>query len=55
MMGYTVGYKRTAAKEEELKTEQENEMAAGEEEGYQQGVLDYKHATIQSEIDPFPF
>ncbi|PFK96147.1 hypothetical protein COJ01_25330 [Priestia megaterium] len=55
MMGYTVGYKKgQQQKEEELKTEQENEMAAGEEEGYQQGVLDYKHATVQSEIDPFP-
>ncbi len=55
MMGYTVGYKKgQQQKEEELKTDQENEIAAGEEEGYQQGVLDYKHATIQSEIDPFP-
>jgi len=47
MLGYTVGYEKgKRRKQEEVKAQQEQESNAGEQEGYQQGLEDYKHATV---------
>ncbi|MGU3397279.1 hypothetical protein ACNHOZ_24195 [Priestia sp. D51] len=47
MLGYTVGYEKgKRRKQEEVKLQQEQEVSAGEQEGYQQGLDDYKHATV---------
>lgn len=47
MLGYTVGYEKgKRRKQEEVKVQQEQESNAGEQEGYQQGLEDYKHATV---------
>ncbi|MCY9026629.1 hypothetical protein MOF32_27510 [Priestia megaterium] len=47
VMGYTVGYEKAKrTKEDETKAIEEQESSAGEQEGYQQGVEDYKHATV---------
>ncbi|MEK1833577.1 hypothetical protein AAAC51_45645 [Priestia megaterium] len=47
VMGYTVGYEKAKRnKEAETKAIEEQESSAGEQEGYQQGLEDYKHATV---------
>ncbi|WP_061860261.1 hypothetical protein [Priestia megaterium] len=47
VMGYTVGYEKAKrTKEDETKAIEEQEASAGEQEGYQQGLDDYKHATV---------
>ncbi|MGK3722123.1 hypothetical protein ACSLFS_23910 [Priestia megaterium] len=47
VMGYTVGYEKAKrTKEDETKAIEEQEASAGEQEGYQQGLEDYKHATV---------
>lgn len=47
VMGYTVGYEKAKRnKEDETKAIEEQESSAGEQEGYQQGLEDYKHATV---------
>lgn len=47
MLGYTVGYEKgKRRKQEEVKVQQGQEASAGEQEGYQQGLDDYKHATV---------
>ncbi len=47
MLGYTVGYEKgKRRKQEEVKVQQEQESNDGEQEGYQQGLEDYKHATV---------
>lgn len=47
VMGYTVGYEKVKrTKEDETKAIEEQESSAGEQEGYQQGLEDYKHATV---------
>ncbi len=47
VMGYTVGYEKAKrTKEDETKAIEEQESSAGEQEGYQQGLDDYKHATV---------
>ncbi|MFB8427174.1 hypothetical protein ACFC4S_35120 [Priestia megaterium] len=47
IMGYTVGYEKAKRnKEDETKAIEEQEFSAGEQEGYQQGLEDYKHATV---------
>ncbi|MED4213451.1 hypothetical protein P4662_29990 [Priestia megaterium] len=47
MLGYTVGYEKgKGRKQEEVKAQHEQESSAGEQEGYQQGLEDYKHATV---------
>ncbi|MDF2052695.1 hypothetical protein [Priestia megaterium] len=47
MLGYTVGYEKgKRRKQEEVKAQQEQESNAAEQEGYQQGLEDYKHATV---------
>ena len=47
VMGYTVGYEKAKRnKEDEKKAIEEQESNAGEQEGYQQGLEDYKHATV---------
>lgn len=47
VMGYTVGYEKAKRKkEDETKAIEEQESNAGEQEGYQQGLEDYKHATV---------
>lgn len=47
VMGYTVGYEKAKRnKEDETKAIEEQESSAGEQAGYQQGLEDYKHATV---------
>lgn len=47
VMGYTVGYEKAKRnKEDETKAIEEQETSAGEQAGYQQGLEDYKHATV---------
>ena len=47
VMGYTVGYEKAKrTKEDETKAIEEQEASAGEQAGYQQGLEDYKHATV---------
>ncbi|WP_426622553.1 hypothetical protein [Priestia megaterium] len=47
VMGYTVGYEKAKRnKEDETKAIEEQESNAGEQEGYQRGLEDYKHATV---------
>ncbi|MDC7724356.1 hypothetical protein PNF31_26900 [Priestia megaterium] len=47
LMGYTVGYEKAKRnKEDETKVIGEQESSAGEQTGYQQGLEDYKHATV---------
>ncbi|WP_053078243.1 hypothetical protein [Priestia aryabhattai] len=47
MLGYTIGYENgVKRKQEKIKLQQEQESSAGEQEGYQQGLDDYKHATV---------
>jgi hypothetical protein len=47
VLGYTVGYEKAKRnKEDETKAIEEQESNAGEQEGYQQGLEDYKHATV---------
>jgi len=47
VMGYTVGYEKAKRnKEAETKAIEEQESSAGEQEGYQRGLEDYKHATV---------
>ncbi|MDP9726875.1 hypothetical protein J2W44_006028 [Priestia aryabhattai] len=47
VMGYTVGYEKAKRnKEAEKKAIEEQESSNGEQEGYQQGLEDYKHATV---------
>ncbi|PGX17450.1 hypothetical protein COE08_21460 [Priestia megaterium] len=47
MLGYTVGYEKgKRRKQEEVKVQQDQESNDGEQEGYQQGLEDYKHATV---------
>lgn len=47
LMGYTVGYEKAKRnKEDETKAIEEQEANAGEQAGYQQGLEDYKHATV---------
>lgn len=47
VMGYTVGYEKAKRnKEDETKAIEEQESSAGEQAGYQQGLDDYKHATV---------
>lgn len=47
VIGYTVGYEKAKrTKEDEIKAIEEQEASAGEQEGYQQGLEDYKHATV---------
>ncbi|MFD0083958.1 hypothetical protein [Priestia megaterium] len=47
VMGYTGGYEKAKRnKEEETKAIEEQESSAGEQAGYQQGLEDYKHATV---------
>lgn len=47
MLGYTIGYEKgKRRKQEEVKTQQGQESNAGEQEGYQQGLEDYQHATV---------
>ena len=46
-MGYTVGYEEAKRnKEDETEAIEEQESSAGEQAGYQQGLEDYKHATV---------
>ncbi|MCP1188489.1 hypothetical protein NKR17_05250 [Priestia flexa] len=47
VMGYTVGYEKAKrTKEDATNAIKEQESNAGEQEGYQQGLEDYKHATV---------
>ncbi|MCM2979142.1 hypothetical protein M3592_27485 [Priestia aryabhattai] len=47
VMGYTVGYEKAKrTKEDETNAIKEQEASAGEQAGYQQGLEDYKHATV---------
>lgn len=47
MLGYTVGYEKgSRRKQEEVTAQHEQESSAGEQEGYQQGLEDYKYATV---------
>lgn len=47
MLGYTVGYEKgKRQKQEETMAKQEQESNTGEQQGYQQGLEDYKHATV---------
>jgi len=47
VMGYTVGYENAKRnKEDETKAIEKQESNAGEQAGYQQGLEDYKHATV---------
>ncbi|MGG2091098.1 hypothetical protein ABFY59_29900 [Priestia aryabhattai] len=47
ILGYTVGYEKAKRnKEDETKAIEEQESSAGEQAGYQQGLEDYKHATV---------
>src|SRR6478735_11682751 len=47
VMGYAVGYEKAKRnKEDETKAIKEQESNAGEQEGYHQGLEDYKHATV---------
>ncbi|WP_433648450.1 hypothetical protein [Priestia megaterium] len=47
MLGYTVGYEKgKRQKQEEIIAQQEQESNVGEQQGYQQGLDDYKHATV---------
>jgi hypothetical protein len=47
VMGYTVGYEKAKRnKEDETKAIEEQESSDGEHAGYQQGLEDYKHATV---------
>ena len=54
-MGYTVGYQKgKRQKEVELQAKQEAERKLGEELGFDQGVKDYKNATIASNPQNYP-
>ncbi|MGP0690221.1 hypothetical protein ACW5UC_27130 [Priestia aryabhattai] len=47
MLGYTIGYEKgKRQKQEEVKAQHEQESNTGEQEGYQEGLEDYKHATV---------
>ncbi|MCM3068480.1 hypothetical protein NKR17_05615 [Priestia flexa] len=47
VMGYTVGYEKAKrTKEDATNAIKEQEASAGEQAGYQQGLEDYKHATV---------
>ncbi|MEJ9227517.1 hypothetical protein [Priestia aryabhattai] len=47
MLGYTIGYENgKRKKQEETLTVDANEKSSGEQEGYKQGLEDYKNATV---------
>ncbi|PGX42490.1 hypothetical protein COE67_10810 [Priestia megaterium] len=47
MLGYTIGYENgKRKKQEETLTIDTNEKSSGEQEGYKQGLEDYKNATV---------